>query len=157
MITIIAIIFFYIAPIVLVVKIDSHNPLIILLMIGIWIIDSIILYDVCDWYEEVGSTTPKLSYRAFIKLYNVMPDDFSLHEYDFYYKDTIIDFKTFPDWWRYRRFYKNIEKHKTEQEQLQRQAALISELQRGLTQQQAKVDSFIKEKLNEQTQFFNGN
>ena len=143
MYTIIAIIFFYIAPIVLMVKID--NPLILLLTIGIWIIDTVVLWHYCDWYDEVGSTTPKLSYRAFVKLYNVMPEDFILREYDFYYKDIVTDFKTFPDYWRYRRFYKNIEKYKTEQEQLQRQAALISELQRGLTQQQAKVDSFIKE------------
>lgn len=157
MITIIAIIFFYIAPIVLAVKIDSDNPLILLLMIGIWIIDSIVLLQFCDWCEEVGSTTPKLSYRAFIKLYNVMPSDFVLRVYDFYYKDIVVDFKTFPDWWRYWHFYKNIEKHKTEQEQLQRQAALISELRRGLTQEQAKVDSFIKEKLNEQAQIFDGN
>ena len=85
-----------------------------------------------------------------------MPSDFELRTYDVYYKDMIVDFKTFPDWWRYRHFYKNIEKHRGKQEQLQRQAALISELQRGLTQQQAKVDSFIKEKLNEQAQIFNG-
>ena len=157
MITIITIIFFYIAPIILLVKIDSHSLLIVLLAIGIWIIDSVVLLHFCDWHEEVGTTTPKLSYRVFIKLYNVMPDDFSLRGYDFYYKDIVIDFKTFLDWWRYRHFYKNIEKHKIKQEQLQRQAALISELQSGLTQQQAKVDNFVKEKLNEQAQIFNGN
>lgn len=146
MITIIAMIFFYIVPVVLIIKVN--NPLIILLAIGIWVIDTIILLQFCDWYEEVGTTTPKLSYRAFIKLYNVMPSDFELRTYNVYYKDMIADFKTFPDWWRYRKFYKNIEKHKTEQEQLQRQAALINELQHGLTQQQAKVDLFIKEHLN---------
>ena len=147
MITIITIIFFYIAPVVLIIKID--NPLIILLAIGIWIINTVILLQFCDWYEEVGTTTPKLSYRAFIKLYNVMPEDFSFNEYDFYYKNTVIDFKTFLDWRRYRHLYKNIEKHKAEQEQLQRQAALISELQHGLTQQQNEIDKFVKEHVNE--------
>lgn len=117
--------------------------------IGIWIFNTIILYYVCDWYEEVDVMTPKLSYRAFVKLYNVMPDDFTLRKYDFYYKNTLIDFKTFPDWWRYRHLYNNIEKHKTEQEQLQRQAALISELQHGLTQQQNEIDKFVKEHVNE--------
>ena len=53
--------------------------------------------------------------------------------------------------------YKNIEKHKVEQEQLQRQAALISELQCGLAQEQTKADNLIKEKLNEQAQFFSSN
>ena len=147
MITIIAIIFFYIAPVVLIIKID--NPLIILLAIGIWIIDTVVLYFYCGWWNQVGSTTPKLSYRAFIKLYNVMPEDFSFNEYDFYYKNTVIDFKTFLDWRRYRHLYKNIEKHKVEQEQLQRQAALISELQHGLTQQQNEIDKFVKEHINE--------
>ena len=126
MITIIVMIFFYIVPVVLIIKVDS--PLILLLAIGVWIINTIILYDFCVWWGQVGSTTPKLSYRAFIKLYNVMPEDFTLSEYDIHYKHTLTDFKTFPDWWRYRHLYKNIEKHKAEQEQLQRQAALISEL-----------------------------
>ena len=147
MVTIIAIIFFYIAPIVLVIK--TANFYVLLLTIGIWIVDTIVLYYFCDWSDETGSTTPKLSYRAFIKLYNVMPDDFTLRKYDIYYKNTIIDFKTFPDYWRYRRFYKNIEKNEKQQEQTKRQAALINELQHGLAQEQKKVDDFIREKLNE--------
>ena len=155
MITIIVIIFFYIAPIILTIK--TVSPFILLLTIGIWIFNTIILYYICDWHEEVGLTTPKLSYRAFIKLYNAMPEEFTLNEYDIHYKHILTDFKTFPDWWRYRRFYKNIKKHTIQQEQIQRQAALINELQRGLAQEQAKVDDFIREKLNEQTQFFNGN
>ena len=140
-------IFFYIVPVVLIIKVNS--PLILLLAIGVWIINTIILYDFCVWWGQVGSTTPKLSYRAFIKLYNVMPEDFTLSEYDIHYKHTLTDFKTFPDWWRYRHLYNNIEKHKTEQEQLQRQAALISELQHGLTQQQNEIDKFVKEHINE--------
>ena len=147
MVTIIAIIFFYIAPIVLVIK--TANFYVLLLTIGIWIVDTIVLYYFCDWSDETGSTTPKLSYRAFIKLYNVMPDDFTLRKYDIYYKNTIIDFKTFPDYWRYRRFYKNIVKNEKQQEQTKRQAALINELQHGLAQEQKKVDDFIREKLNE--------
>lgn len=143
MITIIAIIFFYIAPIVLVIKTGSF--FILLLTIGIWIFNTIILYYACAWWGQLGSTTPKLSYRAFIKLYNVMPEDFTLSEYDIHYKHILTDFKTFPDWWRYRHFYKNIEKRIIQQEQNQRQAALISELQRGLAQEQAKADNFIKE------------
>lgn len=146
MITIITIIFFYLVPVVLVIKTASF--FILLLTIGIWIIDTIILYCFCSWWEEVGLTTPKLSYRAFIKLYNAMPDDFVLRDYDFYYKDIVVDFKTFPDYWRYRRFHKNIKKHITQQKQMQRQAALISELQHGLALEQAKADLFIKEHLN---------
>ena len=155
MITIIAMMFFYIVPVALIIKVN--NPLIVLLAIGIWVIDTIILYYFCSWWGQVSSTTPKLSYRAFIKLYNVMPEDFTLSEYDIHYKHILTDFKTFSDWWRYRHFYKNIEKRTTQQEQLQQQAALISELQHGLAQEQAKADNFIKEKLNGQAQIFNGN
>ena len=147
MITYIIIIFFYIAPIVLVVK--TMSGYMAWLLVGVYIINTVFAIYYSMWWDQVGFTTPKLSYRAFIKLYNVMPDDFSFNEYDFYYKNTVIDFKTFSDWWRYRKFYKNIEKYKTEQEQLQRQAALISELQCGLAQEQIKVDDFIKEHLNE--------
>lgn len=146
MITIIAIIFFYIAPIVLTIK--TTSPFILLLTIGIWIFNTIILYYVCSWWGQVGSTTPKLSYRAFIELYNVMPEEFTLNEYDIHYKHILTDFKTFPDWWRYRRFHKNIKKHMTQQEQIQQQAALINELQRGLAQEQVEADLFIKEHLN---------
>ena len=142
MIIIIAIIFFYIAPIILTIK--TASLFVFLLMIGIWIFNTIILYYVCDWYGQVSLTTPKLSYRAFIKLYDVMPEDFTLRKCDFYYKNTLVDFKTFFDWWRYRKFYKNIEKHKAEQEQLQRQTALISELQRGLAQEQINYEGEIK-------------
>lgn len=147
MVTIIAIIFFYIAPVVLTIKTASH--FIFLLTIGIWIIDTIILYYFCSWWGQVGSTTPKLSYRAFIELYNVMPEDFTLNEYDIHYKHILTDFKTFPDYWRYRRFHKNIKKYTIQQEQTKCQAALINELQRGLAQEQIKVDNFIREKLNE--------
>lgn len=142
MIIIIAIIFFYIAPVVLTFK--TASLFVFLLTIGIWIFNTIILYYVCDWHEQVSLKTPKLSYRAFIKLYDVMPEDFTLRNYDFYYKNTLVDFKTFFDWWRYRKFYRNIEKHKAEQEQLQRQTALISELQRGLAQEQIFYEGEIK-------------
>lgn len=77
-----------------------------------------------------------------------MPEDFTLDEYDIHYKHILTDFKTFPDWWRYRHFHKNIKKHTIQQEQIQQQAALINELQRGLAQEQAEADLFIKEHLN---------
>ena len=146
MITIIAIIFFYIAPIVLVVK--TMSAYMAYLSVGVYIINTVFAVYYTIWRDQLGSTTPKLSYRAFIKLYNAMPDDFTLNEYDIHYKHILTDFKTFPDWWRYRRFHKNIKKHTIQQEQMQQQAILISELQRGLALEQAKADLFIKEHLN---------
>lgn len=46
MITIIAIIFFYIAPVVLTIK--TASLFVLLLTIGIWIVNTIILYYVCS-------------------------------------------------------------------------------------------------------------
>ena len=105
MYTIIAIIFFYIAPIILVVK--TMSCYMAYLLVGVYIVNTVFAIYYIMWRDQLGTTTPKLSYRAFVKLYNVMPDDFSLQEYDFYYKNTVTDFKTFPDYWRYRHFYKN--------------------------------------------------
>lgn len=155
MITYIIIIFFYIAPIILAVK--TMSGYMAWLLVGVYIINTVFAIYYSMWWGQLGSTTPKLSYRAFIKLYNAMPDDFTLNEYDIHYKHILTDFKTFPDWWRYRRFHKNIKKHMIQQKQIQQQAALINELQRGLAQEQKKVDDFIREKLNEQAQIFNGN
>ena len=145
MITIIAIIFFYIAPILLMIKI--LNLFTDLLSIGILILNTVLLFFYIDWWNHTGIRTPKISYRQFIVLYNVMPDDFTLWPYDISYKNNNIDFKSFPDYWQYRRFYKNIEKHRIQQEQLQNQAELIADLQRGLAQEQANIDYFMKEYL----------
>lgn len=147
MITYIIIIFFYIAPIILTVK--TMSGYMAWLLVGVYIINTVFAVYYTIWWDQLGSTTPKLSYRAFIKLYNVMPEDFTLNEYDIHYKHILTDFKTFPDWWRYRKFYKNIEKNEKQQEQTKRQAALINELQRGLVQEQKKANDFIREKLNE--------
>ena len=118
------------------------------LSVGVYIINTVFAVYYTIWRDQLGSTTPKLSYRAFIKLYNAMPDDFTLNEYDIHYKHILTDFKTFLDWWRYRHFHKNIKKHTIQQEQMQQQVILISELQRGLALEQAKADLFIKEHLN---------
>lgn len=143
MITYIIIIFFYIAPIILAVK--TMSGYMAWLLVGIYIINTIFAIYYSIWWTQLSSTTPKLSYRAFIKLYNVMPEDFTLNEYDIHYKHILTDFKTFPDYWRYRHFHKNIEKRTAQQEQTQQQTALIAELQRGLAQEQVKADNFIKE------------
>lgn len=136
------ILFFYIAPILLIIKVP--NLFSTSLSIGIWILNTVLLIFYLDWWNHTGVRTPKISYRQFIALYNVMPDDFTLWIYDIAYKHNDIDFKSFPDYWQYRRFYKNIEKHQIQQEQLQNQAELIADLQRGLAREQANIDYFMK-------------
>lgn len=120
-----------------------------LLMIIIWVIDIGLLWFYTGWREIVGSTTPKITYRQFIALYNVMPEDFIFNDYDIKYSDDTVDFKTFIDVMRYRHFLKNIEKHRIQQKQLQRQAKLIADLRRGLAREQADIDGFMEENLAE--------
>lgn len=142
---ILIILFFYIAPILLIIKVP--NLFFTSLLIGIWILNTVLLIFYLDWWNNTGVRTPKISYRQFIALYNVMPDEFTLWTYDISYKNKNIDFKSFPDYWRYRRFHKRIEKHRIQQEQLQNQAELIADLQRGLTREQADIDYFMREHL----------
>lgn len=145
MITIIIFIFFFIAPAVL--TLCTGSGLALLMMIIIWVIDLMLLWFYTSWWSIVCSTTPRITYRQFIALYHVMPEDFILNDYDIRYSDSDVDFKTFIDVMRYRHFHKNIEKHRIQQEQLQNQAKLIADLQRELAREQADIDYFMKEHL----------
>lgn len=145
MIAIIIFIFFFIAPAVL--TLCTGSGLALLMMIIIWVIDLVLSWFYTSWWNIVGSTTPRITYRQFIALYNVMPEDFILNDYDIKYSGDAVDFKTFIDVMRYRRFHKRIEKHRIQQEQLQNQANLIAELQRELVREQADIDYFMKEHL----------
>lgn len=145
MITYIIIIFFYIAPIILVVK--TMSAYMAYLLVGIYIINTVFAIYYTMWRDQVASTTPKLSYRQFIALYNAMPEDFILNDYDIKYSGDAVDFKTFIDVMRYRRFHKNIECRQLRQNQLKNQAKLITNLQRGLAREQADIDYFMKEHI----------
>lgn len=142
---ILIILFFYIAPILLMVKV--LNLFTGLLSISIWILNTVLLFFYFDWWNNTGIRTPKISYRQFIALYNVIPDEFTLWTYNISYKNNDIDFKSFSDYWQYQQFYKNINKHRIQQEQLERQAKLIADLQRGLAREQADIDYFMKEHI----------
>ena len=145
MIAIIIFAFLFVVPAVL--TLCTGGGLALLLMIIIWIIDLVLLWFYTSWWNIVGYTTPRITYRQFIALYNVMSEHFVLNDYDIKYNDDPVDFKTFIDVMRYRHFHKNIEKHRIQQEQLERQTELIADLQRGLAQEQADIDYFMKEHL----------
>lgn len=145
MIVIIIFVFLFIAPAVL--TLCTGNGFALLMMIILWIIDLVLLWFYMSWYAIICSTTPKITYRQFIALYSVMPEDFILNDYDIKYNDNAVDFKTFIDVMRYRHFHKNIEKHRIQQEQLQNQAELITNLQQGLVREQADIDYFMKEHI----------
>lgn len=145
MIAIIIFVFFFIAPAVL--TLCTGNGFALLMMIIIWVIDLMLLWFYTSWWNIVCSTTPRITYRQFIALYHVMPEDFILNDYDIKYSGDAVDFKTFIDVMQYRHFHKNIEKHRIQQEQLQNQAKLITVLQCDLAREQADIDYFMKEHL----------
>ena len=105
-----------------------------------------------NWITKSQVTTPKLTFRQFITMYEVMPDRFILHEYNVFYKryEGDVDFKTYFDFLRYEHFKNNIEKHEVKMNQLNRQAELIKALQRDLAKKQEENDDFMKQKLREQ-------
>ncbi len=148
MVSVITFIFFFVAPITLVLY--MRNMFALLLMFIFWIIDIVLLWFYTGWRDIIGLTTPRITYRQFIALYSVMPENFVLNNYDIKYNDENVDFKTFIDIMRYRHFHKRIEKYKNQRKQLQRQAALIADLQRGLAREQAHIDNFMREGLRQQ-------
>ena len=103
-----------------------------------------------NWLVESQITTPKLTFRQFITMYEVIPDKFILDEYNVFYKDEgKVDFKTYFDFLRYKHFKNNIKKHEVRMDQLNSQAELIKALQRDLAKKQEENDDFMKQKLRE--------
>lgn len=147
MVSVITFIFLFVAPAVL--TLCTGSGLALLLLFIFWIIGIVLLWFYTGWREIVGLTTPKITFRQFIALYNVMPENFVLGNYDIKYNDKSVDFKTFIDIMRYRYFHKRIEKYKNQRKQLRRQAELIADLQKGLAREQADIDCFMEENLAE--------
>ena len=104
-----------------------------------------------NWITESQVTTPKLTFRQFITMYEALPDRFFLNEYNVTYRDEGgVDFKTYFDFLRYKHFKNNIKKYEIKMNQLNRQAELIKALQRDLAKKQEENDDFMKQKLREQ-------
>ena len=103
-----------------------------------------------NWITESQVTTPKLTFRQFITMYEALPDRFFLNEHNVTYRDEgDVDFKTYFDFLRYKHFKNNIEKHEVKMNQLNRQAELIKALHRDLANMQKENDDFVKQKLKE--------
>ena len=102
-----------------------------------------LLWNYCGWLGVVCKNTAKISYRTFVSLYDVMPEDFVLNNYDIRYNHNPVDFKTFIDVMRYQYFYRNIKKRQSQRKQIENQAKLIADLRRGLAREQAGIDYFM--------------
>lgn len=145
--TILIILLLFIAAVALYIKIRTIPILILLIIITLF--DVMLLWNYCGWLEVVCKNTAKISYRTFISLYDVMPEDFVLNNYDIKYNHSPVDFKTFFDVMLYQYFYKNIKKRQSQRKQIENQAKLIADLRRGLAREQADIDGFMEENLAE--------
>lgn len=145
--TILIILLLFIAPLALYVKIKTIPILILLIIITLF--DVMLLWNYCSWLGVVCKNTAKISYRTFISLYDVMPEDFILNNYDIKYNHSPVDFKTFFDVMLYQYFYKNIKKRQSQRKQIENQAKLIADLRRGLAREQTGIDCFMEENLAE--------
>ena len=143
--TILIILLLFIAPLVLYVKVRTIPILILLIIITLF--DIMLLWNYCGWLGVVCKNTAKISYHTFISLYDVMPEDFILNDYDIKYNHSPVDFKTFFDVMLYQYFYKNIKKRQSQQKQIENQMKLIADLRRGLAREQAGIDGFVEEHL----------
>lgn len=128
--------------------------MIILLIIIICILLAFYLYKFITWISDLGKTTPKITFKAFKKVYCLYPSKWELTDtYVVYYpkKDCnymSIDFKYFHDYLLYCGFKKKIKKDCVYEEQLKNEKRLIECLQKD-------INAYREENLNELNKIIN--
>lgn len=114
------------------------------------IIDLVWIYSKVHWLEITKDSTPKLTFKQFIRIYNAMPDKFTLHQvYVSYISDghfRTINMKSGFDLLKYEAFYRKRKKYDKQMERLKVQADLIKAIQEDLNKQQEEITDFVKEK-----------
>ena len=106
------------------------------------------------WVSDLGKTTPKITFKAFKKVYCLYPSKWELKDtYVVYYpkKDCnymSIDFKYFHDYLLYCRFKKKIKKDYDYEKQLEYEKILIECLQKD-------INTYREENLNELNKIIN--
>ena len=112
------------------------------------------LYKFIAWVSDLGKTTPKITFKAFKKVYCLYPSRWKLEDtYVVYYpkKDynyMSINFKYFHDYLLYCRFKKKIKKDCVYEEQLKNEKRLIECLQKD-------INAYREENLNELNKIIN--
>ena len=113
------------------------------------IIDSVLIYSKLHWLEITKDSTPKLTFKQFIRVYNAMPDKFHLYRvYVDYISDghfQTINMKSGFDLLKYEAFYRKRKKYDKQMEKLKVQADLIKSLQEDLNKKQEEISNFVKE------------
>ena len=76
-----------------------------------------------------------------------MPEYFTLNKFDVSYRNKDISFKTYFDYYRYKKFFERYKEQKKEMKRTEIQADLIKELQRDLAAKQEENDQWVKENI----------
>lgn len=101
-----------------------------------------------DWECHIKNWDyPELTFKEFYSLYSVMPENFGLNEFSVNYKYKGVSFKTYFDYYKYRKFIKRYKEQKEAMKRTEIQANLIKELQRDLAAKQEENDQWVKENL----------
>lgn len=100
------------------------------------------------WKMNKQENWAQLSYKGFEKFYMVMPNKFCLRPGWVIYEDQGIEFKSYLDYLRYKRFFKRKEKWDAKIKQMKTQAELIKELKEGLKKAERENDEWVKSKIN---------
>lgn len=90
---------------------------------------------------------PELTFKEFYSLYTAMPEYFTLNKFDVSYRYKDISFKTYFDYYKYKKFFERYKEQKKEMRRTEIQANLIKELQRDLAAKQEENDQWTKERL----------
>lgn len=123
-----------------------------LLMVGIMTVIIILTVKLCksmrDWERYIKEWDyPELTFEEFYSLYTIMPENFGLNEFSVNYKYKGVSFKTYFDYYKYRKFIKRYKKQKEAMKRTEIQADLIKELQRDLAAKQEENDQWVKENI----------
>ena len=117
------------------------------LMILVFVLLILMMINHIIWINDINEDAARLTYRQFRMIYTVMPERFSLCKACVFYDSELVEFKNFRSVLAYRLFFKEKAKYDNRMFQMNNQARLIREIQRGLNEQQEKINSFVKEKI----------
>ena len=118
----------------------------VLELIGI-IIVAVFITSYLMWRVEREKDTPRISFKLFKEMYQLNSEKWSMM-YESYlwvkYSDTSsrVDFNSFIDLLRYRRFRKKIKENKIKQARYNAEVELVNELQK-------EIDKYQKENIKE--------
>ena len=114
---------------------------------GFFIIVVHFIFCICykNWKSDKREDWAELSYKEFKNLYTAMPNGFCLKPGWVSYNAQGIEFKSYLDYLRYKRFFKRKEKWEAKIKKMKIQAELIKELKAGLKRVEKENDEWVKQ------------